>query len=331
MNKLNLISAALVAVAGMAFTPAFAQDYPIKDKVITFVVPFAAGGPTDRVARDLAEAMRKPLGGNSIIIDSAAGAGGSIGANKVAKAAPDGYTLLVHHIGMSTMPGLVRNIPFKVESDFEYIGMINDVPMTLIGKPTLPAANYKELTTWLNANKGKINLGNAGVGSASHLCGLLFQNALQIDMTTVPYKGTAPAMTDLMGGQIDLMCDQTTNTSTQIDAKKVKAYAVTTGKRLTTPALKDLPTLQESGLKGFEVTIWHGLYAPKGTPADVLAKINAALKVALKDPEFIKKQEGLGAVVVTDKRMEPAEHKKFVAAEIAKWTPIIKAAGVYAD
>ncbi len=330
MKKLLAISLACATLLGASLS-AQATDYPLKDKVITIVVPFAAGGPTDRVARDLAEAMRKPLGGNSVIIDSAAGAGGSIGANKVAKAAPDGYTLLVHHIGMSTMPGLVRNIPFKVESDFEYLGMINDVPMTLIGKPTLPAANYKELSAWLTANKGKINLGNAGVGSASHLCGLLFQNAVQIDMTTVPYKGTAPAMTDLMGGQIDLMCDQTTNTSTQIDAKKVKAFAVTTGKRLTTPALKDLPTLQESGLKGFEVTIWHGLYAPKGTPADVLAKINAALKVALKDPEFIKKQEGLGAVVVTDKRMEPAEHKKFVAAEIAKWTPIIKAAGVYAD
>jgi tripartite-type tricarboxylate transporter receptor subunit TctC len=203
--------------------------------------------------------------------------------------------------------------------------------MTLIGKPTLPANNYKELATWINANKGKINLGNAGVGSASHLCGLLFQNAIQVDMTTVPYKGTAPAMTDLMGGQIDLMCDQTTNTTSQIEGKKVKGFAVTTNKRLTTPALKDLPTMQESGLKGFEVTIWHGLYAPKGTPPDVLAKINAALKVALKDPEFIKKQEGLGAVVVTDKRVEPAEHKKFVAAEIAKWSPVIKAAGVYAD
>jgi tripartite-type tricarboxylate transporter receptor subunit TctC len=330
MKKLLAISLACATLLGATLS-AQASDYPLKDKVITIVVPFAAGGPTDRVARDLAEAMRKPLGGNSIIIDSAAGAGGSIGANKVAKAAPDGYTLLVHHIGMSTMPGLVRNIPFKVESDFEYLGMINDVPMTLIAKPALPAANYKELSTWLTANKGKINLGNAGVGSASHLCGLLFQNAVQIDMTTVPYKGTAPAMTDLIGGQIDLMCDQTTNTSTQIEAKKVKAFAVTTGKRLTTPALKDLPTMQESGLKGFEVTIWHGLYAPKGTPADVLAKINAALKVALKDPEFIKKQEGLGAVVVTDKRMEPVEHKKFVAAEIAKWTPIIKAAGVYAD
>ena len=319
----------ILATAALSLV-AQAQNFP-GTKPISIVVPFAAGGPTDRVARDLAEAMRAPLGGAVILVDNAAGAGGSIGANKVAKAAPDGHTLLVHHIGMATMPTLVRNIPFKVDSDFEYVGMINDVPMTLIGKPSLPANNFKELSAWVIANKGKINLGNAGVGSASHLCGLLYQNAVQVDMTTVPYKGTAPAMTDLMGGQIDLMCDQTTNTTSQIEGKKVKAFAVTTAKHLTTPALKDLPTMQEAGLKGFEVTIWHGLYAPKGTPADVLAKINAALKVALKDPEFIKKQEGLGAVVVTDKRVEPAEHKKFVAAEIAKWSPIIKAAGVYAD
>jgi tripartite-type tricarboxylate transporter receptor subunit TctC len=203
--------------------------------------------------------------------------------------------------------------------------------MTVIAKPSLPAKNYKEFVAWLGANKGKINLGNAGIGSASHLCGLMFQNALQIDMTAIPYKGTAPAMTDLIGGQIDLMCDQTTNTTSQIEAKKVNAYAVTTSKRLTTPALKDLPTLQESGLKGFEVTIWHGLYAPKGTPADVLAKINGALKAALKDPDFIKKQEALGALMITDKRTEPDEHRKFVMSEIAKWSPIIKAAGVYAD
>ena len=319
---------ALTALAALV-GGAHASDYPAKP--ITIVVPFAAGGPTDRVARDLAEAIRKPLGGATVIVDNAAGAGGSIGANKVAKAAPDGYTLLLHHIGMGTMPSLVRNIPFKVESDFEYLGMVNDVPMTVIGKPAMPANNYKELTSWISANKGKINLGNAGIGSASHLCGLLFQNALQTDMTTVPYKGTAPAMSDLIGGQIDLMCDQTTNTTSQIEGKKVKAFAVTTAKRLSTPSLKDLPTLQESGLKGFEVTIWHGLYAPKGTPADVQTKLNNALKVALKDPEFIKKQEGLGAVVVTDKRVEPAEHKKFVAAEIAKWSPVIKAAGVYAD
>ena len=319
----------IVAAAALSALLAYADTFPAKP--ITIVVPFTAGGPTDRVARDLAEALRKPLGGVSILVDNAAGAGGSIGANKVAKAAADGYTLLLHHIGMATMPTLVRNIPFKVESDFEYLGAVNDVPMTLIGRPSLPAKTYKELATWIDQNKGKINLGNAGIGSASHLCGLLFQNALGVDMTTVPYKGTAPAMTDLIGGQIDFMCDQTTNTSSQIEAKKVIAYAVTTAKPLTTPALKDLPTLQSSGLKGFEVTIWHGLYAPKGTPADVLVKLNSALKVALKDPDFIKKQEGLGAVVVSDKRVEPAEHKKFVAAEIAKWSPIIKAAGVYAD
>jgi len=320
----------ILALVATASVWANAQTFPMA-KPVTIVVPFAAGGPTDRVARDLAEAMRKPLGGISIVVDNAAGAGGSIGANKVAKASPDGYTLLLHHIGMATMPTLVRNMPFKVDSDFEYLGMVNEVPMTLIGKPSLAANHYKELATWLNQNKGNINLGNAGIGSASHLCGLLFQNALQIDMTTVPYKGTAPAMTDLIGGQIDLMCDQTTNTTSQIEAKKVKAFAVTTATHLSTPALKELPTLAESGLKGFEVTIWHGLYAPKGTPADVQAKLNAALKVALKDPEFIKKQEGLGAVVLNDKRIDPAEHKKFVAAEIAKWSPIIKAAGVYAD
>ena len=329
-KKSTTIAGAVLAACSLMGS-AIAADFPAMDKVITIVVPFAAGGPTDRVARDLAEAMRKPLGGISIVIDSAAGAGGSIGANKTAKAAPDGYTLLVHHIGMSTMPTLVRNIPFKVESDFEYLGLVNEVPMTLIAKPSMAATNYKELGTWIAANKSKVNLGNAGIGSASHLCGLLFQNAIQVEMTTVPYKGTAPAMTDLIGGQIDLMCDQTTNTTSQIEAKKVKVYGVTTSKPLTTPVLKDVPTLAASGLKNFEVTVWHGLYAPKGTPADVLAKLNGALKVALKDPDFIKKQEGLGAVVVNDKRTDPAEHKKFVQAEIAKWSPIIKAAGVYAD
>jgi tripartite-type tricarboxylate transporter receptor subunit TctC len=325
MKRLLVLAAAAAALVVNAQT-----TFP-NAKPITIVVPFAAGGPTDRVARDLAEAMRKPLGGATLVIDNVAGAGGTIAANKVAKASPDGYTVFLHHIGMATSPALYRKLPYSVENDFEYLGMVNEVPMTLIGRPSLAANNYRELAVWIHANKGKINLGNAGLGAASHLCGLLLQSALQVEMTTVPYKGTAPAITDLIGGQIDLLCDQTTNTTSQIEAKKVKAFAVTTSKRLTTPALKDLPTLQESGLKGFEVTIWHGLYAPKGTPADVLAKLNTALKAALKDPEFIKKQEGLGAVVVTDKRVEPAEHKKFVAAEIAKWSPIIKAAGVYAD
>jgi tripartite-type tricarboxylate transporter receptor subunit TctC len=325
MKRLLILAAVAAAWAVNAQTA-----YP-GSKSITIVVPFAAGGPTDRVARDLAEALRKPLGGATLVIENVAGAGGTIGANKVAKAPADGYTLFLHHIGMATAPALYRKLPYSVENDFSYVGMVNEVQMTLIGRPSLPANNYKELSAWINDNKGKINLGNAGLGAASHLCGLMFQSALGVDMTTVPYKGTAPAITDLIGGQIDLLCDQTTNTTPQIEGKKVKAFAVTTAKRLSTPALKDLPTLQESGLKGFDVSIWHGLYAPKGVPADVLSKLNEALKVALKDPEFIKKQEGLGAVVVTDKRVDPAEHKKFVAAEIAKWGPVIKAAGVYAD
>ena len=325
----KLFALAALALATLA-AGAHAQDFPA-GKPVTIVVPFAAGGPTDRVARDLAEALRKPLGGASVIIDNVPGAGSSIGAAKVARAAPDGYTLLLNHIAMATVPTLVRNLPFKVESDFEYLGIVNDVPMTLIAKPSLPASNYAELAGWIAANKGRINIGNAGIGSASHLCGLLFQSATKTEMTPVPYKGTAPAITDLIGGQIDLLCDQTTNTSPQIEAKKVKAYAVTTPRRLAMPLLKDLPTLDEAGLKNFQVTIWHGLYAPKGTPAAVLKKLNDALKVALKDPDFIKREEALGAVVATDGRIEPEGHRKFVAAEIAKWSPVIKAAGVYAD
>jgi len=315
-------------LATLTATVALAE-YP--DKPITIVVPFAAGGPTDKVARDLAEALRKPLPNATIVIDNTGGAGGTLGAAKVARAPNDGYTLLLHHIGMATAPSLYRSLSYKTLEDFEYVGMINEVPMTVIGKPTLPANNWAELMKWLEANKGKINLANAGLGAASHLCGLLFQQSLKIDMQTVPYKGTAPAMNDLLGGQVDLMCDQTTNTTGQIEAGKVKAFAVTTSKRLTTPALAKLPTLDESGLKGFNVSIWHGLYAPKGTPKPVIDKLNTALKAALKDPEFIKREEALGAVVVSDARVNPAEHKKFVEAEINKWAPVIKAAGQYAD
>ena len=322
---------ALTAVAAALASTSLAALAEYPEKPITIVVPFAAGGPTDKVARDFAEALRKPLGGGTIVIENVGGAGGTLGATKVAKAAPDGYTLLLHHIGMATSPALYRNMQYKTLDDFEYLGLINEVPMTLIGKSTLPASNYADLNKWLTANKGKINLANAGLGSASHLCGLLFQQSVKIDMTTVPYKGTAPAMTDLLGGQVDIMCDQTTNTTGQIESGKVKAFAVTTTNRLTTPSLSKLPTLDESGLKGFNVTIWHGLYAPKGTPKPIVDKLNTALKAALKDAEFDKREEALGAVIVTDARTNGADHKKFVEAEINKWGPIIKAAGEYAD
>jgi tripartite-type tricarboxylate transporter receptor subunit TctC len=323
MIRKTLLALAAAGIAGAAYA------YP--DKPVTIVVPFAAGGPTDKVARDLAEAIRKPLGNATVVVENVGGAGGTLGAGRVAKASPDGHTLLLYHIGMSTSPALYRNLPFKVLDDFEFVGMVNDVPMTLIGRPNLPANNFAELRKWINDNKGKVNLANAGLGAASHLCGLLLQQALQVEMTTVPYKGTAPAMTDILGGQVDIMCDQTTNTTSQIEGGRVKAYAVTTMKPLSTPALKNLPTLDSQGLKDFNVSIWHGLYAPKGTPKATLDKINAALREALKDPEFIKRQEALGAVVVTDDRLTPEGHKKFVAAEINKWGPAIKAAGQYAD
>jgi len=318
----------LIATLLTSLCLAALAEYP--EKPVTIVVPFAAGGPTDKVARDLGDVLRKKLN-QPVIIENVGGAGGTLGAAKVAKASPDGYTLLLHHIGMATAPALYRKLPYDALGDFEYLGMVNEVPMTLVGRSTLPAGNMTELLKWINANQGKINLANAGLGAASHLCGLLFQQAVKVDMTTVPYKGTAPAMTDLLGGQVDLMCDQTTNTVPQIEGGKIKAFAVTTPKRLTAPALATLPTLDESGLKGFNVSIWHGLYAPKGTPKAVQDKLNTALRAALKDPELIKRQEALGAVVMTDARLAGAEHKKFVEAEIGKWGPVIKAAGQYAD
>ena len=326
LSKLTLAAGAAVLAVG-----AHAQSFPAAGKTITLIVPFAAGGPTDKVARDLAEALRKPLNGTTIVVDNAVGAGSTIGTAKAARAAPDGYTLLVTHVGMATTPTLYRNPGYKYD-EFEYLGLINEVPMVVVAKPQMAANTWAELNTWIGQNKGKVNLANAGLGSASHLCGLMLQNALKSDMTTVPYKGTAPAMTDLIGGQVDIMCDQTTNTTAQVEGTQPKAYAMSTAKRITTPAVyKDLPTLDEAGLKGFNVSIWHGLYAPKGTPAAVVKTLNDALKVALKDPEFIKKEEGLGAVVVTDGRVNPAEHKKFVASEVAKWGAVIKAAGQYAD
>jgi tripartite-type tricarboxylate transporter receptor subunit TctC len=322
-SLLTLAAASLTLMAGAA------QAWP--DKPITIVVPFAAGGPTDKVARDFAEAVRKQLNNATVVVENVGGAGGTLGANKAAKAAPDGNTWLLHHIGMATIPALYRTLPYKPVDDFEFVGMIIEAPMTVISRPTLPANNYAELVKWLGENKGKINLANAGLGAASHLCGLLFQQALKIDMTTVPYRGTGPAMTDVMAGQVDLMCDQTTNTTAQIEGGKVKGFAVTTSKRLSTPALAKLPTLDESGMKGFNVSIWHGLYAPKGTPAPILAQMNKALQAALKDAAFVKSMESLGVVMVADGRVNPAEHKKFVEAEIAKWGPVIKAAGQYAD
>jgi tripartite-type tricarboxylate transporter receptor subunit TctC len=305
--------------------PAAHAAYP--DKSIVLVVPFSAGGPTDKIARDLAEALRKPLG-QTVIVDNTAGAGGTLGTARVLRAPADGYTLLVHHIGLATAPALYKNLSYNNEQ-LEFLGLINEAPSTLIGKQALPATNFAELRKYIASSGGKINLANAGVGSASHLCSLLLQNALKSDMVFVPYKGTGPAMNDLLGGQVDLMCEQATNSTPQIEAKKVKAYAVTSAQRMASvPALASLPTLAESGLPGFDFSVWHGLYAPRGTPPAVLEKINAALRTALKDPELVKRQEALGITVVSDGRLAPAEHRKFFESEVGRWTKAIKDAGI---
>jgi len=317
---------ALLASVAAAPLLAAGQDYPTR--TITFVVPFAAGGPTDVVARTLGQAMGKSLK-QTVIVDNASGAGGTIGTNKVAKAAPDGYTLLLMHIGFSTAPALYRSLQYDPSKDFEPIGLVVDVPMTLIGKADFPASDVAGMISYIKANKAKVTYANAGIGSASHLCGLVFMSAIQTDLTTVPYKGTAPAMNDLLGGQVDFMCDQTTNTTAQIKVGKVKPFAVTSKTRV--PSLPNVPTLAESGLPGFEVVVWHGLWAPKGTPKPVIDKIAAALQDGLRDPNFRARMAELGANVVAADRAKPEALRGYVKSEIDRWGPIIRKAGVYAD
>ena len=314
------------AVLGLAALGATAQTYP--SKPVTIIVPFAAGGPSDIVARQLAQAMSKPMGG-TVIVENLPGVGGNLGVDKVAKAAPDGYMIALHHIGMSTSPALYRKMPFNPLADFEYIGQIVDVPMTVVGNNNFPPNNYPELIAYLKANKDKVNLANAGLGAASHLCGLLFMSSIQIDLQTIPYKGTAPAMTDLQGGQVQLLCDQTTQTTQLIETKRVKAYGTTTKVRAS--SLPNLPTLDEQGLKGFDLAIWHGLYAPKGTPKPVMDKLVGALQAGLKDPAFAAAMEKMGAIIVSPAKASPEGLRTHLDAEIKKWAPIIKAAGQYAD
>jgi tripartite-type tricarboxylate transporter receptor subunit TctC len=323
MNLKLIIRAALLALLASG---AQAQNYPTKP--IMMVVPFSAGGPTDTLGRTIAQAMTTALK-QTVIIENVAGAGGNIGIDRVAKARPDGYTILLHHIGMSTSPALYRKLPYNTLTDFEYIGLVADVPMTLIAKEKFPAKDFKELLAYVKANKDKVTLANAGLGAASHLCGLLFQSAIETDLTTVPYKGTGPAMNDILGGQVDIMCDQTTNTTGQIKNGKVKVYAVTTKTRV--PSLKDVPTLQELGLKGFEVAVWHGIYAPKGTPKPALDALVAALQTALKDSNVKLRLADLGTEPVAQDRATPEALKAHLKAEIDKWGPVIKKAGQYAD
>ncbi len=319
LRFLGLAAALMAASAG-------AQQYPMKS--VTMLVPYAAGGPTDTVARVVAQSMSKPLG-QTVVVENKPSAGGILAPEQVKNAKPDGYTILIHHVGMATTPALYRQLRYNPLTDFEYIGLINDVPMTLIARANFPAKDFREFLAYIKANKDKVSYANAGIGAASHLCGMLFMSAIQTDMLTVPYKGTGPAMNDLLGGTVDFMCDQTTNTTSQIKSGKVKVYGVTSLKRV--PSLSDIPTLDEQGLKGFEVGIWHGLYAPKGTPKPAIDKLVHALQDTVKDEAVKKRFAELGATTYPPEKATPPALQQQLKAEIDKWTPLIKKAGVYAD
>ena len=325
-KMLKSFAAAAAMFVAFGVGAASAADYP--SRPITVVVPFAAGGPTDTVTRLVAESMGKDLG-QQLVVENVGGAGGTLGAGRVAKSDPDGYTLLLHHIGMSTSATLYRKLPYDTLNAFDYVGLVTEVPMTIVARSDLEPADLKGLIDYLKANKDKVTYANAGVGAASHLCGMLLMSKIETPLTTVPYKGTGPVMTDLVGKQVDLTCDQTTNTTNQIKTGKIKAYATTTKERV--PALPDVPTATEAGLPGFEVGIWHGVYAPKGTPPEILKKLTASLQKALKDPNVVKRFADLGTTPSPEADATPEALKAKLTSEVERWAPVIKAAGVYAD
>lgn len=323
---MNLKPIFRLAVLALLASAAQAQNYPTKP--ITMVVPFAAAGPTDILGRIIAQSMSTALK-QTVIVQNVGGAGGTIGVDKVAKAKPDGYTILLQNIGMSTSPTLYRKLSYNPLTDFEYIGLVADVPMTLIARKDFPADNFKDFVAYVKANKDKVTLAHAGLGASSQLCGLLFMNAIETNLTTVPYKGTAPAMNDILGGQVDLLCDQTTNTTGQIKSGKVKVYGVTSKVRVA--SLKDIPTLDEQGLKDFEVVVWHGIFAPKGTPKHALDALVAGLQAALKDANVKRLLADLGTEPVAQARGTPEALQALLKSEIVKWSPLIKNASEYAD
>ncbi|PLU79333.1 hypothetical protein BMJ19_14250 [Sinorhizobium medicae] len=320
MKILNALLSAAAAVSLFAVS-ASAQTYP--ERTITMVVPFSAGGPTDTVARLVAESMSKDLG-QQIIVENVGGAGGTLGAGRVAQAEPDGYTLLLHHIGMATSATLYRKLAYDTLNAFEYVGLVTEVPMTIVARKDFEPTDLKSLIEHVKANKDTVTVANAGIGAASHLCGMMFMSAIETPLTTVPYKGTGPAMTDLLGG-----CDQTTNTTKQIQGGTIKAYAVTSPERLK--IFPDLPTAEEAGLSGFQVGIWHGVYSPKGTPAEVTDRLSKSLQKALKDENVVARFGELGTEPSSDADATPAALKAKLESEIARWKPVIEAAGQYAD
>ena len=326
MKTISMLVAGIIAGTAFSAAAAVAQDYPTQP--VTIVVPFSAGGPTDTVTRLVAAAMSEDLG-QQVVVQNVGGAGGTLGAGQVAAANPDGYTLLLHHIGMSTAPALYASLPYDPMTDFAPIGLVTEVPMTIVARKDFEPATLEDLIAHVKEKGEDITYANAGIGAASQLCGLLFMDALGTKMTEVPYQGTGPAMTDLLGGQIDMMCDQTTNTTSQIQAGEIKAYAVTTPERIA--VLPDLPTLAEGGLDNFNLAIWHGLYAPAGTDQAIVDRLSASLQKALADETVGNSFAELGTYPVPADQATPAALKQKLEGQIALWAEVIKAAGVSAQ
>ncbi len=323
----TLLHSAGAMLAGLALNgAAAAQSYP--DKPITLVVPFAAGGPTDVVARLLGAVMSKSLG-QTVVVENRTGAGGTIAAQHVARAQPDGYTFLIHHNGMASAPSLYRKLSYTPLQDFEYVTQVLDVPMTLVGRRDLPVEDFAALQAYVRKQGDKVNLAHAGLGAVSHLCSVLLRQAMGVEMTTVPFQGTGPAMNALLGSQVDLLCDQTTGTTPHIQAKTVKLYGVTTSERIKT--LPDTPTLAEQGLKDFQFVVWHGVYAPKGTPAAAVDKFGDAIRAALKDPAVVQRLSDLGGVIPGDDKLSPAGLRDWLELETKRYAPVIQAAGQFAN
>jgi tripartite-type tricarboxylate transporter receptor subunit TctC len=302
-------------------TSAAQGSYP--NRPVTMLVPAAAGGPSDTVARLIAEVMSADLG-HRVVIENVGGAGGSLGAGRVAKADPDGYTLLLYHIGVATFGALYPKLPYKPAEAFDSVGLVTEVPLTLVGRKDLPAADVGALFDWLKGKGAGATFGTAGVGAVSDLCGRLLTDATGVKLTVVPYRGTGPAMNDLVGGQLDLMCDQTTNTANQIEAGQVKPYAVTTRERIK--VLPNLPTLEESGVKGFHLSAWHAVWAPKSTPEPIREKLAASLRKALTDARVTERFAALGTAPVSAELATPAALDERFRSEIARWNKLLAGA-----
>ncbi|WP_159916028.1 tripartite tricarboxylate transporter substrate-binding protein [Pantoea sp. 18069] len=303
-----------------------AMAFPTKP--VTIVVPYAAGGSTDVLARVLAEALTRDLG-QQVIVENAGGAGGTIGTARVARAQNDGHTLLLHNMGIATAPALYSKLSFDVKKDLEPVALAGDVPMILVRGQRFAPATLTDLIGQMKAQPGTVKFSHAGIGATSHLCAMLINQTLGTTVTMVPYRGTGPALQDLIAGNVDVICDQPVATGPHIQAGMLKAYAMATKERLAT--MPDVPTFSEAGMPGFELAVWHGLYAPKGTPAAVIERLNKAARVAFGEPALVKRFTDMGVVIPQGDRLKPDVLRQHTAAEIQRWDPVIKAAGAKAE